>query len=110
MYARVVTFRLEGPTHEAYHEQASAVADSFNEWPGLRAKLWLADRRARRYGGIYLFDSAEDAERSRSTPEFRSLQALPMFTELRIEEFDILDRPTAVTGGPFAAVAAEVAS
>ena len=62
MYARVVRFRLVGPTHEEYDAQATAIAESFNEWPGLRAKLWLADQQAGRYGGIYLFDRAEDAE------------------------------------------------
>jgi putative monooxygenase ydhR len=106
MYARVVTFRLVGPTHEQYDEHATAIAESFNEWPGLEAKFWLADRSAGRYGGVYVFDSAENAELSRSTPEFLSLQMLPMFTELSVEEFEILDGPTAITGGPFAAVAA----
>src|SRR6187455_599065 len=106
MYARVVRFRLVGPTHEEYDAQATAVAESFNEWPGLRAKLWLADQQAGRYGGIYLFDRAEDAELSRSTPQFLSVQMLPMFTELSIEEFEILDGPTSITGGPFAAALA----
>jgi hypothetical protein len=106
MYARLVRFRLVGPTHEEYDAQATAIAESFNEWPGLRAKLWLADQQTGRYGGIYLFDRAEDAELSRSTPQFLSVQMLPMFTELSIEEFEILDGPTAITGGPFAAVVA----
>ncbi len=110
MYLRVVTFELVGPSHEAYEEQATAIADAFAAWPGLLAKVWLADEQARRYGGVYLFASAEDAARSRSTAEFRSIEALPMFTDVRIEEFDVLDRPTSVTGGPFAATLAGMAA
>lgn len=103
MYARIVTFRLDGPSFDEYHAQAVAIAESFNEWPGLRAKLWLADPSDHRYGGFYLFDSAADAEASRSAPQFLSVQLLPVFTDLRIEEFEILDEPTAITGGALAA-------
>ena len=110
MYARVVTFRLDGPTHAEYEAQATAIAESFHEWPGLRATLWLGDQADRRYGGIYLFDCAEDADLSRSTWQFLSVQSLPMFTDLVIEEYEVLDGPTAVTGGPFALAAPGMAT
>ncbi len=98
MYARIVTFRLEGPTHDQYVEQAESVAASFNEWPGLRAKLWIGDRGDGRYGGIYVFESKEAADASRATPQFAALEQGP-FTALCIDEHEILDEPTASTGG-----------
>ena len=106
MYARIVTFRLDGPSHAEYERQAVALADAFAAWPGLLAKVWLGDEAAGRYGGLYLFESAAAAEASRQTPEFLSLHHLPVFTDLRIEELEVLEAPTAVTGGPFTAVVA----
>ena len=101
MYARIVTFRLDGPSREAYHDHAVAIAESFNHWPGLRSVVWLAHQGGSRYGGIYLFDSAVDADASREAPEFLSLQKLPVYKDVLIEEFDVLDEPTALTGGWF---------
>ncbi len=99
MYARIVTFRIDGPGHEAYHSHAVAIAEAFNQWKGLVAKIWLGDAAAGRYGGFYVFADAEAAEASRATAEFLSLQHLPVFVDLHIEEFDILDEPTAITAG-----------
>jgi hypothetical protein len=99
MHARIVTFRLDGPGHDEYEAHAVAIAESFNEWPGLLAKVWLADETSRCYGGVYLFASKEAADASRAEPQFLSLQALPVYTDLRVEEFDVLDAPTELTAG-----------
>ena len=56
MIVRIVTFRLDGIDEEQYQHHAVGIADTFNRWTGLRAKLWLADRAAGVYGGVYLFD------------------------------------------------------
>ena len=102
MHARIVTFRLDGPSHDEYHARAVAVADTFNEWPGLRSKLWIGDREAGLYGGIYIFDSREAADASRATPQFAALEQGP-FSALCIDELEILDEPTAITGGALVA-------
>ena len=99
MYARIVTFRIDGPSHDAYHANAMAIAEAFNQWDGLLAKVWLGDEAAGRYGGIYVFTDAAAADASRTTAEFLSLQHLPVFVDLHIDEFDILDEPTAITAG-----------
>ena len=69
MYIRIVTFQLAGPTDQQYRAHAGAVAPAFTKWPGLQAKYWLANPDAGVYGGVYLFDSAADADASRSTEE-----------------------------------------
>src|SRR5262245_46307490 len=99
MYARIVTFRIDGLTDDDYRAHAATIADSFNDWPGLLAKVWIGDPAARRYGGIYLFTDAAAAERSRSTPQFTALAANPAISSLSIEEFNVLDDLSRRTAG-----------
>lgn len=96
MYIRTVTFSITvDPAHYAAH--AEKVAPAFTSWPGLHAKWWLADEDANRYGGVYLFASKEAADASRDTEVFRGMAANPAFTDLVIEEYDVLAAPTGVT-------------
>lgn len=99
MHARIVTFELDGPSPEEYQGMATAIAAAFNEWPGLISKLWLGDVDRNRFGGIYVFETAADADRSRTTPEFAALEANPAFAALSIEEYPLLAEPTAITAG-----------
>jgi hypothetical protein len=97
MCIRIVTFQLAGPTDQQYRAHAAAVAPAFTKWPGLQAKFWLANPDAGVYGGVYLFDSAADADASRSTEVFTAMEANPAFTQLTVQEFDVLEAPTAIT-------------
>jgi hypothetical protein len=106
MYARIVTFRLDGLTAAQYKGHAGAVAPAFTTWPGLLAKVWLADDDAGTYGGIYLFADKAAADRSRDTDVFRSMATNPAFADLSVREFDVLDEPTAITASVFAAAPA----
>jgi Putative mono-oxygenase ydhR len=96
MYVRIVTFGLSVPA-EDYTRSATAVAPAFAEWPGLLAKWWLGDAASGTYGGVYLFASREDADRSRDTEVFRGMAADPALREVTVREFDVLDAPTAMT-------------
>lgn len=97
MYVRIVTFALTGITGDDYHRHATAVAEAFTAWPGLLGKVWLSDRVRNRHGGVYLFATKADADRSRSTPLFAAPAANPAFTDLAIEEYEALPEATAVT-------------
>ena len=97
MYARIVTFRLDGPTPAEYQAHAAAVAPAFTAWPGLLAKVWIADDDANTYGGIYLFTDRDAANGARDTDLFRSMATNPMFADLSVREFDVIDAPTAIT-------------
>jgi Putative mono-oxygenase ydhR len=97
MIVRIVTFRLDGIDEEQYQHHAVGIADTFNRWTGLRAKLWLADRAAGVYGGVYLFDGQEAADQSRSTPGFQAMLANPAFADLSVREYDVLEQPTSIT-------------
>ena len=66
MRIRIVTFGLTIPA-EAYAAHAAHIAGGFRTWPGLLGKWWLADPASGTYGGVYLFASRHDADRSRDT-------------------------------------------
>src|SRR5215471_15289564 len=102
MYARIVTFRLNGLTPEEYATHVTAVAPAFTTWPGLLAKVWIADESAGTYGGIYLFADRASADRSRDTDVYRGMAANPAFADLSVREFDVLNEPTAITAPAFA--------
>jgi hypothetical protein len=72
-------------------------------WPGLLAKVWIADDDAGTYGGIYLFADRASADRSRDTDLYRSLATNPAFADVSVREFDALDEPTAITASALAA-------
>lgn len=97
MYVRVVTFRLNGLDPAAYGMHAEHVAPAFREWPGLIRKVWLTDGPDGRHGGVYLFADQAAADASRNTELFHGMAANPHFTDLRIDEFAVLDAPTRTT-------------
>jgi hypothetical protein len=106
MYARIVTFRLDGLTAAEYQGHVAALAPAFTQWPGLLAKVWIADDEAGTYGGIYLFADRAAADRSRDTDLYRGMATNPAFADLSVREFDVLEEPTAITAAAFAALAA----
>jgi hypothetical protein len=103
MYVRIVTFHVEGLTAAEFRDHAAAIAPAFTAWPGLLAKVWLADDAAGTYGGVYLFADRDSADLSRDTDLFRSMTTNLRFADLSIREFDALDEPTAITASALTA-------
>jgi hypothetical protein len=97
MHIRIVTFGLTIPA-EAYAAHAVDIATGFTAWPGLLSKWWLADDTSGTFGGVYLFASRHDADRSRQTDLFRGMFADPALKHPTVKEYDVLDAPTAITG------------
>src|SRR5437764_11093063 len=96
MRIRIVTFGLAIPA-EAYAAHAEHIAPGFTAWPGLLGKWWLADPTTGAYGGVYLFASRDDADRSRESELFRGMFANPAMRDVAVAEYDVLDAPTAIT-------------
>ena len=105
MRIRIVTFGVTIPA-EAYSAHATHIAARFTAWPGLLGKWWLADPASGTYGGVYLFASQHDADRSRETDLFRGMHADPALTDVTVEEYDVLESPTAITAPAPAAASA----
>ena len=97
MHVRIVTFQLDGITADDYAAHCEEIAARFNEWPGLLSKVWLADPDSNTFGGVYLFDSVEAADHSRSSAQYGAMVDSPDFRSLEVVEFGVLDAPTAVT-------------
>jgi hypothetical protein len=96
MRIRIVTFSLNIPT-EAYTAHAVHIAPEFAAWPGLLGKWWLGDTVSGTFGGVYLFATRHDADRSRETDSFRGMFANPALKDVTVQEYDILNAPTAIT-------------
>ena len=96
MRIRIVTFGLNIPA-EDYTAHAVEIAPGFTAWPGLLAKWWLGDTASATFGGVYLFASQQDADRSRQTELFRGMFANPALKDVTVSEYDVLDAPTAIT-------------
>src|SRR5262245_56853304 len=96
MYMRIVTFGITIPEAE-YHALAGSVAEAFTHWPGPVATWWLNASASGTYGGVYLFDDRAAADASRGTPQFAALAENPVFTDLSVREFDLIEGLTAIT-------------
>lgn len=57
-----VNFPLQGPWGEEMAEAFKGLAESINAEPGFIWKVWIEDQAAGRSGGIYLFETREQAE------------------------------------------------
>lgn len=97
MYVRVVTFELDGITPEQYEEHSDQIADKFLDWPGLIAKVWLRDADTGTAGGVYLFESKDAADLSRSTDVFVGMFSNPGFRDVTVREYETLHAATSVT-------------
>jgi hypothetical protein len=97
MHIRIVTFQLDGINESEYLELAGALAPAFRSWPGLRSKTWLADASSNTYGGVYVFDSVDDADASRHTELWEQMHANPVFADLRVVEFGAIEELSAQT-------------
>ncbi len=58
-----VDFTMDGPFGPAMAQAFEELARSINQEPGMRWKIWTEDAQAHEAGGIYLFDSRENAQR-----------------------------------------------
>ncbi len=103
MHIRIVTFALDIPA-EDYVRHSTEIAAAFASWPGLLAKWWLGDAESGTYGGVYLFATRKDADRSRDTDLFRNMFTNPALRQVTVREFDLLEGPTAVTAPPVSAM------
>ncbi|HIW67937.1 monooxygenase [Dietzia aerolata] len=57
-----VNFPMQGPWGEEMSEAFRGLAESINAEPGFIWKVWIEDQPAEQSGGIYLFDTRENAE------------------------------------------------
>jgi hypothetical protein len=101
MHMQVITFKLDGIDDAAYQAHAEQIAPAFAALPGLRAKIWLANREANTYGGIYTWDDVAAMRAYQDGEIFQRLQANPNLIDVAVRDFPVLAGPTEVTRGGY---------
>ena len=99
MKIQIVNFQLDGIDEDTYRGTCDELAPAFAAVPGLAAKLWLADRSANTYGGVYVFSDADAQAAYANSELFAAVAGNPNLTGLTSRAFDVLAGPTAVTRG-----------
>lgn len=93
-----VDFKMDGPFGAEMATQFKELAESINEEPGFQWKIWTEDTRYKEAGGIYIFDSKENAEAYLSMHSKR-LKSFGI-KEVNAKIFDINEKLTKITNGP----------
>ena len=101
MHVQVITFKLDGIDDAAYRAHAEQSAPVFAALPGLRAKIWLANRQASTYGGIYAWEDAAAMRAYQGSEVFPGLRANPHMIDVTVRDFSVLAGPTEVTRGAY---------
>jgi heme-degrading monooxygenase HmoA len=99
MYIQVVNFQLEDLSETEYRVHCSQVAPAFAELPGLVSKVWLANREANTYGGVYTWADRRAMEEYRKSELFGAVAANAHLANVTSAGFGVLDEPTRVTNG-----------
>jgi hypothetical protein len=99
MHIQVVNFQLNDIDEQQYRQECDECAPVFATIPGLISKVWLADRSRNTYGGIYTWRDRQAMQDFLAGELFRSVRTDPHIRNLTLEDFDVLEGPTAATHG-----------
>jgi hypothetical protein len=69
--------------------------------PGLRWKIFMRNSKTQDGGGIYLFDTREQAEAWLASPGVAALRQAPTVHSFSAKIFDIPEEPSRITRAPF---------
>ena len=93
-----VDFSMDGPFGADMVQAFEGLARSINQEPGMRWKIWTEDTDAKEAGGIYLFDTRDNAQRYLDMHSKRLTQA--GVRDIRAKVYDINGTLTAINQGP----------
>lgn len=93
-----VHFEMEGPFGSEMTAQFTKLAESINEEPGFLWKIWTENERLKEAGGIYIFDTRENAEAYLDIHSKR-LESFGI-DKVNAKIFDTNDELTKITNGP----------
>jgi quinol monooxygenase YgiN len=106
VYIQIVNFNLKDMTVSEYEDLCNKMAGVFAQVPGLLSKVWLADREANTFGGIYTWRDEQAFRAYQATELFQNVVQHPNFANITAREFSVLEEPTRVTNGAPVASAA----
>ena len=97
MYVQVVTFGLNGITDEEYKRGVESLTEPIASLPGLLAKIWLRNRDANIYGGVYLWEDRQAYESYIKGEIFRSIGSNAAFKNAHSQDFEVIEELTKAT-------------
>ncbi len=96
-----VNYTYKGISRADWDKRYSdAVATKFLGVDGLAWKIWLDAPDAPMTGGIYMFESMDQAQAYLDGPIVAGLKSNPAIENLETRLFNVRDRMTAITNGP----------
>ena len=93
-----VDFKFAGPFGADMAAALEGLARSINQEPGMRWKVWTEDAQAQEAGGVYLFDTHDNAQRYLQMHAQRLAQA--GVTDIRSRIYAVNSHLTAINHGP----------
>ena len=100
MNVMVVTFKYEGMSEGELRATSDELAPNFAHIPGCYEKTWLLGTdNPNICGGVYKFRDRASLEASVASDLWRGVKSIPQFSDFDVRVFDVMDGPTAVTGG-----------
>ncbi|WP_102349190.1 monooxygenase [Bacillus sp. Marseille-P3661] len=97
-YVLQVDFKMDGPFGEEMANAFSDLANSINEELGLIWKIWTENKNANEAGGIYLFETKENAE-NYSAMHTERLKSFGI-QDIRAKIFKVNEPLTLINNGP----------
>jgi len=99
MHAQIFTYTVQLPNEEAYLTQfADPVAAKIAGVKGLVSKVWMADFD-KKFASFYIWETKEDMEAFMSSELIAKLRTLDFVSDLKIEDYPIVEKPSKVTRG-----------
>ncbi|WP_085992964.1 monooxygenase [Oceanobacillus senegalensis] len=97
IYLLQVDFKMDGPFGEEMANAFMELAKSINEEPGFIRKIWTENAEDNEAGGIYLFETKEDAK-NYLTMHSERLKSFGI-QDIRAKIFEINETLTSITKG-----------
>jgi len=93
-----VDFPHNGPFEDDLKKQLSELAESINAEPGLLWKIWTENKEEKKAGGVYMFDSRENAIKYLKMHSERLTQW--GYTDINGQIFEVNEGLSGINGGP----------
>ncbi|WP_286229869.1 monooxygenase [Neobacillus mesonae] len=97
-YLLQVDFKMDGPFGEEMSKAFVDLAKSINDEPGVIWKIWTENAEAKESGGVYLFETKEDAEKYLTMHSAR-LESFGI-TDIRGKIFAVNEALSLINHGP----------
>ena len=104
MNVLAVTFKYHGMDEAQLRATCDELAPNFAHIPGCFEKTWLVGQDSI-CGGIYKFRDRSSIDAYVASDLWNGVKSTPQFSDFDVRVFDVMDGPTAVTGGLPAAAA-----